>query len=64
VLTGERRALALEMPRGARSGASASAARRQRLGKRLVALTAAFTAFMLGLFVWRWRATRRPSRRS
>jgi len=52
VLTGDRRSLTLRLPETAR------AAPDTRLGRRLVVLTAAFAAFMLGLFVWRWRATR------
>jgi len=53
VLTGERRALALELP------ASPRRDRRARRGKLLVGVTAAFTAAMLALMAWRWRATRR-----
>lgn len=55
VLTGDRRAVALQVP-----GRAGHAARARAKGRRLVALTAAFLVFMLGLFAWRWRATRRP----
>jgi hypothetical protein len=54
VLTGDRRALTLDLP-GRPPAANA------RLGRRVLILTAAFAAFMLGLFLWRWRATRRRS---
>src|ERR1700722_4432775 len=51
VLTGERRALALDVPgRAKNNGAHA------RTGRRLVALSAFFAIFMVSLFVWRWRA--------
>ena len=53
VLTGDRRALTLRLPGGPRPSAA-----RERLGQRLLVLTSAFTALMLALFVWRWRATR------
>ena len=57
LLTGERRALGLDIPgRVARPSAHA------RTGRRLVVLTAVFAVFMAGLFVWRWRATRRRRR--
>jgi hypothetical protein len=56
VLSSDRRALVLQLP-----GASRRAALRRR-GTLLVALTAAFTACLSALFVWRWRATR-PSTR-
>jgi hypothetical protein len=60
VLTGDRRALSLRLPAATRSaGRSASAARALRKGRQLAILTAVFTAMMLALFVWRWRATRR-----
>ncbi len=54
LLTGERRALGLDIPgRVPRTSAHAST------GRRLVGLTAVFAVFMAALFVWRWRATRR-----
>jgi hypothetical protein len=53
VLTGDRRSLTLRLPGAASPQADT------RLGRRLLALTAAFSAFMVALFVWRWRATRR-----
>ena len=53
VLTGDRRSLSLHLPGPAPLQA------RTRLGRRVLALTAAFTALMAGLFLWRWRATRR-----
>jgi hypothetical protein len=52
VLSGDRRALVLQLP-----GAPRREARRRR-GMVLVAVTAAFAALLMGLFVWRWRATR------
>jgi hypothetical protein len=52
VLTGDRRSLSLRLPEGIRPPPDT------RLGRRLVVLTAAFAAFMVSLFVWRWRATR------
>ena len=51
LLTGDRRALSLQLPTAPRP--------RARNGRRLIVLTASFLAFMLGLFVWRWRATRK-----
>jgi hypothetical protein len=57
VLTGDRRALELKLP-AAQTGSSRGG-RRDRLAKRLVALSGTFAAVMLALFVWRWRATRR-----
>lgn len=55
VLTADRRALALDIPRRApRTDLHA------RTARRLVVLYAVFTVLMLALFVWRWRATRRP----
>jgi hypothetical protein len=54
LLTGDRRALTLELP-----GRPGRAAARTRTGRRLLALTAAFVVFMTTLFVWRWRATRK-----
>jgi hypothetical protein len=52
VLTGDRRALRLELPGGAFDD------RRTRLGRRVTALAAIFAALMGTLFAWRWRATR------
>jgi len=52
VLTGDRRALTLRVP-------AAPSAPNARLGRRVLVLTAAFAAFMLALFAWRWRAARR-----
>jgi hypothetical protein len=51
LLTGDRRALSLRLP--------ATLAPKARRGNQLVVLSAAFVAIMLGLFVWRWRATRK-----
>lgn len=60
VLTGDRRALSLRLPAATASpSGSASADRAARKGRQLTALTAAFVASMLALFVWRWRATRK-----
>jgi hypothetical protein len=60
VLTGDRRALSLHLPAAAAGSSGGSAAdRAARKGRRLTILTAAFAAFMLALFVWRWRATRK-----
>jgi hypothetical protein len=57
LLTGDRRALSLDVPvHGGRSAA------RARTGNRILALTAAFVVFMTTLFVWRWRATRKSTR--
>ncbi len=60
VLTGDRRALSLRLP-AATSGAGRTTAadRAARKSRQLIVLTAAFAAFMLALFVWRWRATRK-----
>jgi len=57
VLSGEQRALALKLPPP--SPEVAERARKERLGRRLTWLSAAFAAAMAALFVWRWRATRR-----
>jgi hypothetical protein len=54
VLTGEHRALALRLPASAEDHA-----RRERLGKKLLALTVGFAVLMSSLFVWRWRAARK-----
>ncbi len=60
-LSSERRALSLKLPVDPAQEAQGRA-RRDRAGRRLVALTAAFAAFMLSIFVWRWRtAPRRTS---
>lgn len=60
VLTGDRRALSLRLPATSAGGArSAPADRAARKGRQLMVLTAAFAAFMLALFVWRWRAARK-----
>ncbi len=66
VLSGDRRALELALPPGV-SGRAAGrtpegsgwTVRRVPLRERLVVLTVVFTAVMLSLFVWRWRATRK-----
>jgi hypothetical protein len=57
VLSGDRRALQLELP--ATPGAASADAKRDRLARRLVVLSAVFAAVMVSLFVWRWRATRK-----
>jgi hypothetical protein len=55
LLTATRRQLTLNLPgRVDRSAAKA------RTGRRLIMLSAVFAVFMTALFVWRWRATRRP----
>ncbi len=59
LLAGDRRAIGLDLP----NRAPRVEDHRARTGRRLVVLTAAFTVFMLTLFVWRWRATRRPAPR-
>jgi hypothetical protein len=53
VLSGDRRAIALRLP------VDTLRAKRLRNGRRLTMVTAAFAVFMAGLFVWRWRATRK-----
>jgi hypothetical protein len=55
ILTGERRALTLALP-----AASGARLRHERNGRRLVVVTAIFTALMLALFFWRWRSARKP----
>jgi len=55
VLTGDHRALSLTLP-------GAGPRRPAGLPAKLVALTAGFAVLMLGLFVWRWRATRKARR--
>ena len=52
VLAGDRRAIEVAVP-GA-PGADVAAKRRAHI---LVEITAGFAVFMIGLFVWRWRAT-------
>jgi hypothetical protein len=59
VLTGDHRAISLRLPS---SPAAQPVPAREVKGRRLIALSAVFAAFMLGLFVWRWRATRSPRR--
>jgi hypothetical protein len=60
VLTGDRRALSLKLATATGSAPAATPAdRAARKGRQLTVLTAAFVAFMLALFVWRWRATRK-----
>lgn len=60
VLTGDRRALSLHLPAPTVGPSRGSAAERAaRKSRELTVLTAAFAAFMLALFVWRWRATRK-----
>jgi hypothetical protein len=56
-LSGDRRALELRIPPGPED--AAIRAHKERVARRVTVLTAVFTAFMLSLFVWRWRATRR-----
>jgi hypothetical protein len=53
VLSGDRRAIGLRLP------ADTLRAKRLRKGRLLTLVTAAFAVFMVGLFVWRWRATRK-----
>ena len=60
VLAGDRRALSLRLPAaaaGARGRAPADRAARKV--RQLTVLSAVFAAFMVALFVWRWRATRK-----
>jgi hypothetical protein len=57
VLSGDRRALQLELP--ASPDGSSTGGKHDRLARRLVVLSAVFAVVMLSLFVWRWRATRR-----
>jgi hypothetical protein len=54
LLTSDRRALGLDIP-----GRVARTSAHERAGRRLVVLSACFAVFMVGLFVWRWRAVRR-----
>jgi hypothetical protein len=61
VLGGDRRALELKLPPPPPD--VIERARKERLGRRLTWLSAAFAAAMASLFVWRWRATRRPGPR-
>ena len=57
VLSGDHRAIALRLPGDTRR------TKHLRRGKLLVAVTAAFAAFLGLLFVWRWRATRKAGDR-
>jgi hypothetical protein len=57
VLSGDHRAIALRLSGGTRR------TKGLRRGRLLVAVTAAFAALMGGLFVWRWRATRKAGDR-
>jgi hypothetical protein len=57
VLSGDHRAIALRLSGDTRR------TKHLRRGKLLVAVTAAFAAFLAGLFVWRWRATRKAGDR-
>jgi hypothetical protein len=57
VLSGDHRAIALRLPGDTRR------TKHLRRGKLLVAVTAAFAAFLGVLFVWRWRATRKAGDR-
>ncbi|HEX8791381.1 MAG TPA: hypothetical protein VF765_10565 [Polyangiaceae bacterium] len=60
VLTGDRRALSLHLSAASAAPAPSSAAgRAARKARQLTVLYASFAAFMLALFVWRWRATRK-----
>ncbi|HEY3819408.1 MAG TPA: hypothetical protein VGL81_19700 [Polyangiaceae bacterium] len=52
VLTGDHRALSLALPGVHRD-------RRAAVQTKLIVLAASFAVFMLSLFVWRWRATRK-----
>jgi hypothetical protein len=57
VLSGDHRAIALRLSGDTRR------TKHLRRGKLLVAVTAAFAAFLGVLFVWRWRATRKAGDR-
>ena len=57
VLSGDHRAIALRLSGDTRR------TKHLRRGKLLVAVTAAFAAFLGALFVWRWRATRKAGDR-
>jgi hypothetical protein len=57
VLSGDHRAIALRLSGDMRR------TKHLRRGKLLVAVTAAFAAFLGALFVWRWRATRKAGDR-
>jgi len=62
VLSGDRRAIALRLPEGARRAAREARKSTERKTAALVTVTAAFAALMAGLFAWRWRATRLGSK--
>jgi hypothetical protein len=53
VLSSDRRAIALRLP------VDTLRAKRLRHGRLLTIVTAVFAVFMVGLFAWRWRATRK-----
>jgi hypothetical protein len=53
VLSGDRRAIALRLP------GDTPRAKRLRKERLLTIVTAAFAVFMVALFVWRWRASRK-----
>jgi hypothetical protein len=57
ILTGDRRALELRLPRPPED--PTARARKERVARRVTVLTAVFAVVMVSLFVWRWRATRR-----
>jgi hypothetical protein len=56
ILSGDRRALALQLP------GSEERLRRTRTGRRLTILSAVFATAMLSLFLWRWRSARQKAR--
>jgi hypothetical protein len=56
ILSGDRRALALQLP-----GAE-ERLRRTRTGRRLTILSAVFATAMLSLFLWRWQRARQKAR--
>jgi hypothetical protein len=63
VLAGDRRALSLRIPhRPLVPDDTVRKDARARRGQRLEVLSAIFLVFMLGLFVWRWHATRTSKR--
>jgi hypothetical protein len=61
VLSGDHRALELRLPPPPPD--VAERARKERLGRRLTWLSAAFVAVMVALFVWRLRSGRKAGRR-